>query len=221
MKKLTTLGLSLGLTLGLVSRSTFAGGDPSTPGGDPSSLKIKVYAVYASLSAQCTSPTQIFANDAGSFVDFLSNPTLGGGDLADGTYNCVIIKMSSIIKHTPKTTDSSCVAGTEYTGGVCNSSDEAFDLTNSPINCGGDGTNAGSVDNTVYMYMTTDSAASMGDKAFVHPVTAGDGKGIKLGSPLVISSTSRAKFVVNAAGKVVAGGGECGINAPAFDFVNL
>jgi hypothetical protein len=71
------------------------------------------------------------------------------------------------------------------------------------------------------MYMTTDSAASAGDMAFVHPVTAGDGNGIHLGSPLIISSTSRAKFVVNATGKVVAGGGECGINAPLFDFINL
>lgn len=221
MKKFTLIGLSLGLALGLGSRSVVAGQDPGVVGGDPSSLKIKVYAVYASLSAQCTSPVQIFSNDTGSFVDFLSTPTLGSGHLDDGTYNCVIIKMSSIIKHTPKTTDSSCVANTEYTGGVCNSGDQAFDLNNAPIACTGDGTNAGSVDNTVYMYMTTDSAASMGNMAFVHPVTAGDGNGIKLGSPLIISSTSRAKFVVNADGKVMAGGGECGINAPAFDFVNL
>src|SRR3954454_18569926 len=163
MKKLTLLGLSLVLGLGLVTRSVLAGGGP--PGGDPSSLKIKVYAVYASLSAECTSPVQIFRNDDGNFVDFLTNPTLGGGDLADGTYNCVIIKMSSIIKHTPLTTDTSCVAGTEYTGGVCNQGDQATDLSNTPISCTGDGTNAGSVDNTVYMYMTTDSAASAGDMA--------------------------------------------------------
>lgn len=217
MKKLTLFCLSLGL----FSRSLVAGQDPSVVGGDPSSLKIKVYAVYASLSAQCTNPTQIFANDTGNFVDFLTNPTLGGGDLADGTYNCVIIKMSSIIKHTPQTTDSSCIAGTEYTGGVCNASDSATDLANAPIACSGDGTNAGSVDSTVYMYLTTDSAASNGNQAFVHPVSAGDGNGIHLGSPLIISSTSRAKFVVNANGKVVAGGGECGINPPVFDFVNL
>ena len=217
MKKLTLLCLSLGM----VSVPALAGGDSGSPGGDPSSLRVNVYAVYASLSAQCTNPTQIFQNDAGGFVDFLTNPTLGDGDLADGTYNCVIIKMSSIIKHTPLTTATSCVAGTEYTGGVCNASDSATDLDNVPIACAGDGSNGGSVDTTVYMYLTTDGAASQGDRAFVHPVTPGDGNGIHLGSPLVISSTSRAKFVVNANGKVVAGGGECGINPPVFDFVNL
>ena len=217
MKKLTLLLASFAFASG----SAVAGHDPSMPGGDPSSLKIKVYAVYASLDAQCTSPVQIFQSDAGAFVDFLSNPTLGGGDLADGTYNCVIIKMSSIIKHTPLTTNSSCVAGTEYTGGVCNMSDAATGLDGAPITCAGDGSNAGSVDNTVYMYMTTASAASPGDRAFVHPLAPGDGNGIHLGSPLVISSTSSAKFVVNANGRVFAGGGECGIDAPLFDFVNL
>jgi len=223
MKKLTLLFLCLCLGVGLLSRAVSA--EPKATGGDPSSLKVKVYAVYASQSAQCTDPVQIFSNDAGTFVDFLTNPTLGDGELADGTYNCVIIKMSSIIKHTPLTTDSSCVAGTEYTGGVCNmrgsESDPASDLDGNPIACLGDGSNAGSVDNTVYMYLTTDSAASTGDRAFVHPVTPGDGNGIRLGSPLIVSATSTAKFVVDARGQVVAGGGECGINAPAFDFVNL
>jgi len=223
MKKLTLLCLCLCLGLGLRSRSVTA--EPIATGGDPSSLKVKVYAVYASLSAQCTDPIQIFANDAGTFVDFLTNPTLGDGELADGTYNCVIIKMSSIIKHTPLMTADSCVAGTEYTGGVCNmrdsSSDPASDLAGDPITCLGDGSNAGSVDNTVYMYLTTDSAASMGDRAFVHPVMPGDGNGIHLGSPLIVSATSTAKFVVDARGQVVSGGGECGINAPAFDFVNV
>ena len=221
MKKLNLIGLALSLSLGLGSRSASAGGDPSSPGGDPSSLKVKVYAVYASLSPQCTNPVQIFRNDAGNFVDFLTNPTLGDGDLDDGTYNCVIIKMSSIIKHTPLTTQSTCVAATEYTGGVCNVSDSATDLDDVPIACAGDGSNAGSVDNTIYMYLTTDPAASVGHRAFVHPIAAGDGNGIRLASPLIVSAQSRAKFVVNANGQVQAGGGECGINAPVFDFVNL
>jgi hypothetical protein len=201
------------ICVGFFSASSFAAGDPS-------SLKLKIYSVYASLSAQCTSPIQIFNNTSGSFVDLLVKPVLGSGDLADGTYNCIIIKMSSIIKHTPLVTDTTCVAATEYTGGVCNVGDQATDLSNAAIGCMGNGTNAGSIDNTVYMYLTTDSLASTGNKAFVHPMTAGDGNGIKLSAPLIISSTSKAKFVVNATGKVVAGGGECGINPPAFGFVN-
>ena len=207
-----------------LSSAAFA--SPTTNGGNPSSLKLKVYSVYASLSAQCTNPIQVFNNTAGTFVDILSGPTLGGGDLANGTYNCVIIKMSSLIKHTPVTDIAGgCTAGTEYTGGVCNTrngtSDLATDLSNAPITCAGDGSNAGSVDNTVYMYLTTDTGASDGDHAFQHPLSPGDGNGIKLAAPLVVNSTTKAKFVVNASGRVSAGGGECGIDAPLFTFVNL
>ena len=191
-------------------------------GGDPSSLKIKVYAVYASTSAQCTNPTQVFLNNTGSYVDFLTGPTLGGGDLPDGTYKCIIIKMSDIIKHTPLATNSTCIAGTEYTAGVCSSPQTVDSLTGtSDIACRGDGSTAGSIDDTVFMYLTTDPAASTGNKAFKRPVTASDGNGILLSAPLVISATTRAKFVVNAMGKVVANGGDCGINAPAFTFQNL
>src|SRR3569623_1577169 len=214
MKKLTLLCLCLCLGLGLRSRSVTA--EPKPAGGDPSSLKVKVYSDYASLSAQSTDPVQIISIDAGTVVDFLTNPTLGNGELADGTYNCVIIKMSSIIKHTPLTTDSSSVAGTEYTGGVSNmrgsESDPASDLDGNPIACLGAGSTAGSVDNTVYMYLTTARAASTGARAFVHPVTPVDGIGIRLGSPLIVSATSTAMCVVVARGQVVAGGGECGIN---------
>ena len=194
---------------------------PAFAGGDPSSLKVKVYAVYASVSKLCTSPIQIFLN-TGTYVDFLSGPTLGGGDLPDGTYNCVIIKMSDIIKHTPKTSDGvGCVAGTEYTAGVCRSPQVVTALDGSNITCRGDGSTTGSIDDTVYMYLTTDTAASTGNNAFIHPVMAGDGNGIKLAAPLVISSTTRAKFVVNANGKVAGGGGDCGVSAPTFTFVNL
>jgi hypothetical protein len=203
------------LSLCLISSSAFAGGDPA-------SLKLKVLAVYASLSAQCTNPIQVFLNNSGDYVDFLRSPTLGGGDLPDGTYNCLIIKMSDLIKHTPLVTNSTCIAGTEYTAGVCHAGQFADDIAGGigNITCHGDGTSTGSVEDNVYMYLTTDAAASTGNNAFNHPVTPGDGKGIKLGAPLVISSTSRAKFVVNATGKVTPGGGDCGMNPPTFTFVN-
>ena len=130
--------------------------------------------------------------------------------------------MSDIIKHTPKSTVSTCVAGTEYTGGVCQAPNLADSLTGTgDIACRGDGSTAGSIEDTVFMYLTTDAGASAGNKAFLRPIAPNDGKGIKLGAPLIISATTRAKFVVNANGQVNAGGGDCGINAPAFTFTNF
>jgi hypothetical protein len=209
------------LLLLLLSSTAFAA---PTPGNDPASLKMKIYGVYASTSPQCTNPINVFLKTTGEYVDLLQGPALGGGDLPDGTYNCVIIKMSDIIKHTPKVTDSSCVAGTEYSGEVCRAGGDgglATGLDGSPISCTGDGSSAGVGDDTLFMFMTTDPGASTGGRAFELPKAAGDGKGIKLGAPLVISSTTKAKFVVDASGGVVAGGGECGINPPKFRFEKL
>ncbi len=61
------------LALGLFSAASFAAVNPS-------SLKLKIYSVYASLSAQCTSPIKIYNNTLGSFVDLLVVPVLGGGE---------------------------------------------------------------------------------------------------------------------------------------------
>ncbi len=197
---------------------------PIPGGGDPASLRVKVYGVYVSTSPQCTNPIKVFLNSTGDYVDLLQNPDLGGGDTPDGTYQCVIIKMSDVIKHTPKVTDSTCVAGMEYSGEVCrggSDGDLATNLDGSTINCTGDGTSAGAGDDTLFMFMTTDPSASTGNHAFELPLAAGDGKGIKLGAPLVISSTTKAKFVVDATGGVVAGGGDCGINPPKFRFEKL
>jgi hypothetical protein len=212
---------SAAVALVLVSTSVFAG---QAVGKDPASLKLKILGVYASTSPQCTNPINVFLKTTGEYVDLLQGPALGGGDLPDGTYNCVIIKMSDVIKHTPKETDSSCVAGTEYSGEVCRAGGDggaATALDGSPIACTGDGTSTGVGEDTLFMFMTTDPSASTGNRAFELPVAPGDGKGIKLGSPLVISSTTKAKFVVDATGGVVAGGGECGINPPKFRFEKL
>jgi hypothetical protein len=211
---------SFPLLLALVSPAALAG--PVAGGHDPASLKMKIYGVYASTSPLCTNPVNVFLKGSGDYVDLLQGPTLGGGDLPDGTYNCVIIKMSDVIKHTPKVTDGACVAGTEYSGEVCRADgDLATSLDGAPITCTGDRTGASVGEDTVYMFMTTAPGASAGDRAFELPLAAGDGKGIKLGAPLVISSITKAKFVVDASGGVVSGGGECGINPPSFRFEKL
>ena len=71
---------------------------------DASSLKLQVYSVMLSTSPQCTSPVTVFSSATATEVDFLASPTLGSGNPPDATYNCVIIKMSDLIKFTPAST---------------------------------------------------------------------------------------------------------------------
>ena len=61
----------------------------------------------------------VFSNATATEVDFLARPTLGSGNPPDGTYQCVIIKMSDLIKFTPSATAGLCTAGTQYTADIC------------------------------------------------------------------------------------------------------
>lgn len=86
----------------------------------PSSLKLRVYQIAVSLSTDCSSPKVLFTSIAGSEKDFINNPSLGSGDLEDGTYNCVMITMDDVIKFTPAANDGgSCLGGTEYEIDLC------------------------------------------------------------------------------------------------------
>jgi hypothetical protein len=181
-----------------------------------SSLKLQVYSVMLSTSALCSSPFTVFSNITPTEVDFLATPTLGGGDPPDGTYNCVIIKMMDSIKFKPSSTDGFCTAGVEYTGDVCQTTEQtrAPDSVATPTSC------TTNVSDIVYLYMSTGKTSTGGGHAFEQP-TGPNTYGVPLTSPLVISGTARSKFVVNLANKVNGSVSPCGIDAPTFNFQKL
>jgi hypothetical protein len=190
---------------------------------DASSLKLKVSSVMMSTSPLCTSPVTIFSSTVPVEVDFLAAPTLGSGNPADGTYQCIIIKMSDNIKFTPSTSSGSCIGGTEYVADVCRSDNSgttrAPDSLASATSCTGNGTTA--IEDTVYLYLTTNTSAGTGGNTFLQPATFSSTDGINLTAPLVISGSARSKFVVNATGKVDGSSSSCGMNPPIFGFVKL
>jgi len=203
--------LILTLVLAIVGFSSFAVVNPS-------SVKIKVYGVALSLSADCSSPVNVFSSTTGTEVDFVNALTLGGGNPADGTYNCVMITMSDNIKVTPATTEGACIAGTETSGGVCHGEDsDVFDGTaTSTVTC----TDA---EDKVTLYLHTGTTRVDGGAAFYKPTSTTDAtKGFALSAPFVVNTTTAATvvgtFVANFTGKVVDGGSECGLNPPVFGF---
>jgi hypothetical protein len=190
---------------------------------DASSLKLQVYSVMLSTSAQCTSPVTVFASATPTEVDFLAAPMLGSGNPPDGTYQCVIIKMSDLIKFTPSSTAGLCAAGTQYTADVCRSDNsgmtQAPDAVGAPNAC--NGTDAAPVADAVYLYLTTNASAGSGGNTFMQPTGATSTNGLPLTAPLVIAGTAKSKFVVNATGKVGDDGVSCGMNPPVFGFQKL
>ena len=190
---------------------------------DASSLKLQVYAVMLSTSPQCSSPVTVFSSTTATEVDFLASPTLGSGNPPDATYNCVIIKMSDLIKFTPSSTSGLCNAGTQYIADVCRTDNggttQGPDAIGAPSAC--TGTDAAPVSDSVYLYLTTNPSAGTGGNTFMQPTGASSTNGLNLTAPLVISGTSRSKFIVNATGKVGDDGVTCGMHPPVFGFQKL
>jgi hypothetical protein len=190
---------------------------------DASSLKLQVYSVMLSTSPLCTSPVTVFSSATATEVDFLAAPTLGSGNPPDATYNCVIIKMSDLIKFTPSTTAGLCTANTQYTADVCRSDNggttQAPDAVGAPNAC--NGTDAAPVSDIVYLYLTTNASAGSGGNTFMQPTGPGSANGLNLTAPLVIAGTAKSKFIVNATGKVGDDGVSCGMNPPVFGFQKL
>jgi hypothetical protein len=191
---------------------------------DASSLKLQVYSVMLSTSPLCTSPITVFSSATPTEVDFLNAPTLGSGNPPDGTYHCVVIKMSDLIKFTPKTSAGLCSATTQYTADVCRSDNsgttQAPDAVGAPTVC--TGTDAAPVANPVYLYLTTNaSAGTGGGSTFMQPTSTSSTDGLNLTAPLIIAGTATSKFIVNATGKVGDDGVSCGMNPPVFGFQKL
>lgn len=193
---------------------------------DASSLKLQVYSVMLSTSPLCSNPYTVFSSTTPTEVDFLATPTLGSGNPPDGRYECVIIKMSDIIKFTPKSSEGLCLAGTEYKSDVCRSDNggmtQAPDAVGAPTACSG--TDAGPVADPVYLYLTTNTSAGVkggNGNTFMQPADVASANGLNLTAPLLIGGTSRSKFVVNATGKVGSDGVSCGMDPPVFGFAKL
>jgi len=207
--------LALVAAAGLLSSSAWA--------LDASSLKLQVYSVMLSASPLCTSPVTVFSSTTPTEVDFLATPTLGSGNPPDGTYRCVVIKMSDLIKFTPSTTAGLCSASVQYTADVCRSDNggttQAPDAVGAPSACAG--TDAAPVSDAVYLYLTTNASAGSGGNTFMQPTGPTSTNGLNLTAPLVIAGSAKSKFVVNAAGKVGDDGVSCGMNPPVFGFQKL
>jgi hypothetical protein len=191
---------------------------------DASSLKLQVYSVMLSTSPLCTSPITVFSSTTPTEVDFLATPTLGSGNPPDATYNCVIIKMSDLIKFTPSTSAGLCFANTQYTADVCRSDNgettQAPDAVGAPSAC--TGTDAAPVSDTVYLYLTTNATAGgSSGSTFMQPTGLTSTNGLNLTAPLVIAGAAKSKFIVNATGKVGDDGVSCGMNPPVFGFQKM
>lgn len=209
---------------------------PAAAGVNTASAILKLYKAYASTSGLCTSPVVFFNAESDtttyplgySEVDFASaTNTIGTGTIADGTYNCVIFKMSDQVTFVPAANEGTeCVAGTSYTMDVCQDFGSG---TPSIINPDTGATTTCSNDtDTIWVYISTYSTNTGGDQnnqAFMPPTAENDSThGINLTSAMTVSADLTGTFVFGTDGKVatVPHGNEgtdiCSMEQPTFGF---
>ena len=190
---------------------------------DPSYLQLKVYQFSVSADPLCSDPITIFEEASPSYQDVLTNPNFGAGQIADGTYPCVIIEFSDKIRYQP-TADSftgACLAADNYELDVCRSGTSR--MTDGSV------TTCSAGEDRVAMYLSTASSSSGGGAdAFQKPTSIGDSaNGFNLAASLIVSGTSVGKFVVNGTGKIcdpahsTCSGSACEMNPPVFSFSKL
>jgi len=235
MKKLITAAFML-LSINAFAQNT----PPEDINLTPSSLKLKVYKFAVSTSPYCTDLITVIDNgDNPQDVEFIGSVNLGSGNLANGTYPCVVIEMSDNIKFTPGPTSTSitgnCVTGVEETLDVCRSQGSPDPDTTSVLIDGSTTTctleASSPASDRVAMYLSTASSVSSED-AFNPPTIADTNRGFRLATPLVVSGSTVAKFIVNPTGKMCDNGHDvdglcdgngtptqtCQLEAPIFNF---
>lgn len=193
---------------------------------NPTSVYLKIYAILASTNTDCSDPVVVMSSSTPVEVDMLTAPELGGGSMDDGTYPCVIMKMSDIIRFTPESTTGVCTGGTEYTIDVCRADNSG---TYTPVTISGStatygsetacaGTSGSNSEDIVSLFLSTASTATGGGEgnAFARPTVATNG--FNLSSAFVVSGTGSGEFIVNFNDKIDGSSSECDVQPPVFGF---
>jgi len=185
--------------------------DSTTLTGDPSSISLGMYALYVSSNADCSDYTTLVDHGtAVDYKDFATNPTLFEASPTDGTYNCVALRMSDVIRFQPATSFGACDASVEYQQDIYRSDSDDDPWKDMDLNdIVGTGSDSIPVDDHVTIVMTTDTAAAMGRGFSQNQI-------IPLGSALVVPGSNT--FYWGSQGSVATDGTFCGLEkgTPAF-----
>lgn len=206
---------------------------------DTATAYVKLYKAYLSASGDCSNPVAFLSpeTDTANFplgyaeMDMVAGPTFGTGTIADGTYNCVIFKMSDQIRFTPSGTSGTCTAGEEVTMDVCYDygSGSPPTIRNAETGAETTCTAARGTADTIWIYISTYSTTTEGTPThspFLPPTSNGDAdRGFDLQSgTITISGNVTGTFVFGTAGKVDSlphgpgGSAVCDMQPPDFSF---
>jgi hypothetical protein len=189
----------------------------ATQGIDPGFVKMKLYKAGYSTSTDCSDMTVISVSETPEEKDWMQGPTLGSGTLANGTYKCVAMEISSMIKFSSSegSDNGYCTKDKQINMDVCRDGATSTLLDGSETSC------QSQTANRITVYMST--GGSQGE-------ACGEGCGFKPGDPtylvssLVVDGAQTGTFKMNALGMVgeydtgEQGTTECAMDEPSWSF---
>ncbi len=194
--------------------------------GTPTSVRVRMQKVFLSANADCSNPVLVQDKGAGDYQDLVGNPTLFSGSVAAGTYNCLALKVSDIMKFTPDAAAAGasagvCVAGRENDFDILKVEDPAENWYD--VDTGGTITGAGTygspVAQNVFLFISTNPTAvtAANGRVHIHQLVA-------LKNPMVIkpSQVTNGAFVFDAANRIaITQGSYCWLEGATAQFVGL
>ncbi len=187
--------------------------------GAPTTLNMKIYQIWVSANADCSSPVSVCTHSgAEAQMDLVSGPTLCTGSPAAGTYPCMILKMSDTFKFKPDAT-----AAASVPGGICTAGADTYmdiyrgddadantwkDMSNVVIPSTGTVATSGAVEDTVYIFATTNPAAVAGTTVPHQVVTL----------TAAMTVPGQATFYTDFSNQFSVNGANCWIEAPTMGF---
>lgn len=177
--------------------------------GGAASFTVTVYSLYVSANNDCSNP--VLVQDLGANgvdKEFMSGPVLFEGSPAAGTYPCVMMKMSDVLRMKPSTTFGACNAGTEYSGDIYRDGESDWvDVNLATVT--GTGTETVPSNDHVTIFITRDPSAAQARGISEHQL-------VGLQTSLVVPGQST--FHVDASNAVATDGTQCGMEKPVFSF---
>lgn len=172
-------------------------------GVDPTEFSIGFLEMRLSASVDCSAPYQtVFAQSSPNRVDLLTDPEIANTDgVAEGTYPCVLMRISDLLQFVPSATTGACTGGVAVTRDTYRAETDSpyLDPDLGPIAATGSIPAPG--EDFVWVFLSTNEAAAEARGFSEHQV-------IPLTSSLVSPGTST--FYWDLSGAIGPEGSECG-----------
>lgn len=174
---------------------------------DASSIKIKIYKLAVSTSADCSNAVTVYNLDSAGQMDLASKPVLAKGNIAAGTYRCIIAEMSKIM-----TTNGSGACTTPRNDAICPDTWQTKLIDGTNVTCSGGTGN----DQRIAVYFTTLGPDTPGTRRFLPPADGSDlTSGIKLALPVALSNSVKGILKISKIG-LLRQTGSCAAENPNF-----